>query len=519
MRFEVLQNGQVISTHELNDGNFRIGRSSECDIRLPSTQVSKQHALLVVKGNRAAIVDLGSSNGVFLNGVLVKKQRMESADEVRIADYKIRVAPAAPRSQRPIPQANFEGNLAVAESPQPQDAPAKPQDRLIQAVDQRVLIPFYAILRTSDWRMVLASILASSLIASVILSVIPILRWGGKTVEEEALGRAHAVLSQTVRENYRVLSKANDFTRLTVEAAEAEKGILNAYIIDPKSNTVLAPAKYFNRTINDEYSQRAIKRITQDKEERVSIHQFGDIWIVAEPIYLFSQEANDRALQAIVIATFKLDSAMTNTYQPLTEAALFALLVSLGAFFLIFKMTQYPLSHMTEQLDAALKGESVQITSEAKLPELENLATLVNFAVSRIQGGGGKLAGEVSSTNREEEDDAFVNFVAEADPGFSDGVLLLDRDKKVRHVGRVLEDLIGLRNQYAKGQNIGDACRDQSFAGTVIDLVEGVLSSLGEVRTANLDINGTARDIVAVGHKNSEGEVRLILIVVRMAGA
>jgi hypothetical protein len=518
LKFEVLQNGKVVSQHDLGEGTYRIGRSSECEIRLASSGVSKQHALLVVKGNQAAVVDLGSANGIFINGVLVKKQRFEEQDEVRIVDYKIRIAPSAPRTQRPIPPSR--GNLAMAEEPEPAEIEAqKPQEKFLQLVDQKILLPFYVVLKNSDWRVVLAAILAGSLILSVILSVIPILRWGIRTVEDEGLGRAHAVLSQSVRENYRVLSKAGDFTRLTVEATEAEKGILNAYVIDPKSNTVLAPPKFFNRTINDVYSLLAIKRIIQDKEERVSLNQKGDIWIVAQPIYMYSQESNDRSLQAIVIATFRLETGMTNTFEPLAEAALFALLMSLVAFFLVYKMTQYPLAVMAEQLDTALKGDVVTVTSEAKLPEMENLAQIINFAVSRVKSGGAGLAGQVSLNDKAEEDEQYIRVVSESEPAFSDGVLLLDRDKKVCHVGRVLEDLVGLRNQYARGQNVSDACRDQSFAGTVIDLADSVISSLGESKSANLDINGIARDIAAVGHKNREGEIRFILIIVRMAGA
>jgi hypothetical protein len=518
LKFELVQNGAVVSKHDLAEGTYRIGRSSECEIRLSSSQVSKQHALLVVKGNKAAIVDLGSANGVFINGILIKKQRIEPSDEVRIVDYKLRIAASAPRAQRPIPP--VQGNLAMAQEPAEEIAePAKPQEKFLQLVDEKVLLPFYAILRNSDWRMVLGSILAVSLVLSVILSVIPILRWGKHTVEEEALGRAHAILSQAVRENYRVLSKASDFTRLTVEATEAEKGILNAYVIDPKSNSVLAPPKFFNRSITDDYSLLAIKKIQQGKEERVSLHQTGDIWIVAQPIYMYSAETNDRALQAIVIATFRLEAGMTNTYEPMAEAALFALLMSLLSFFLIYKMTQYPLAVMTEQLDSALKGEDITVTAEAKLPELENLATIVNFAVSRVKGGSSRMAGAIATDSDAKEDEQYLRAVSESDVAFSDGILLLDRDKKVCYAGKVLEDLIGLRNQYAKGQNVSDACRDQAFAGTVIDLADSVISSLGEVKTANLDINGVARDIVAVGHKNSEGEVRFILCVIRMAGA
>jgi hypothetical protein len=74
-----------------------------------------------------------------------------------------------------------------------------------------------------------------------------------------------------------------------------------------------------------------------------------------------------------------------------------------------------------------------------------------------------------------------------------------------------------MRNQYAQGQNVSDACRDQSFAGTVIDLADNVVRSLGEVQSAQLDINGISRTMVGVGHKNLVGEIRFVMVTIKMA--
>src|SRR5262249_41637641 len=151
---------------------------------------------------------------------------------------------------------------------------------------------------------IIGSILIISLVASVLLSVVPILRWSKQIATKEALQRAHTILAQSVRENYRILSKTNENTRLTTEALESEKGILSAYVIDPRSGSVLAPPKYFNKTINDIPSLRAIKKIQEGKEDNVSIERDSDTYIVAQPIYLYSPEVNDRRLEAIVLATF-----------------------------------------------------------------------------------------------------------------------------------------------------------------------------------------------------------------------
>ncbi|MFM8314824.1 MAG: FHA domain-containing protein, partial [Deltaproteobacteria bacterium] len=80
MKFEILQNGKVELTKELGEGSYKIGRASDCDIVLESNQVSKHHALLVVRGERAAILDTGSSNGTFVNGILIKKQLVKESE-------------------------------------------------------------------------------------------------------------------------------------------------------------------------------------------------------------------------------------------------------------------------------------------------------------------------------------------------------------------------------------------------------------------------------------------------------
>ncbi len=521
MKIEIRHNGEVLFDKDLADGSYTIGRAEACEIRLKSTRISKQHAALVIKSGRAALVDLGSSNGIFINGVMVKKQRIEVGDDVDIAGFKVLVVP--PRSgssKRPQSPSAFDGNAALAmgyAAPEGELEAETPQQKLLKLVDEKVLVPFYGILTRFDWRVVLASILLGALVLSTLLSVVPIVRWGQDITRKEALARAHSIVAQAVRENYRILSKSNDFTRLTVENMETEQGVLSAFVIDPKTSGILAPAKYFNKTVTDVYSLLAMKRVMEGKQEQISVEKSGAVYVVAQPVYLYSQEANDRVLQAIVLAVFQLNSEITSTFQPLAEAVLFSVLMSLIAYFLIFKMVTYPLTQLQEQLDSALKGEAATISTEVKLPELQSLATVMNFSMNRSKTGGGGAASIVPTEDGAQGDDSYVRSVMEFEMGTSDGLILLDGDKKIRFVGKNLEDLIGIRNQYAVGQNITEACRDQSFAGTAIDLVDGVVRSLGEVQSAQLDINGVTRTMVGVGHKSETGEIRFVLITIKMA--
>lgn len=527
MRFEILKQGEVIDTRDLAEGSYKIGRSAECEIQLKSPQISKQHALLVIKGDKAAILDLGSSNGIYLNGILIRKQRIEKGDEVVISDFKIRIATGAVERKkrgnpRPAEGDPFQGDgnaarkLDYEESEPEAPIAITPQERLILLMDQKVLMPFYRLMKVVDWRVLLFSILGSSLLLAVFLSAFPIVQWGRNITTEEALNRAHTVISQTVRENYRIIQTTNSFEKLTVEAAEAAQGMLSAYIVDPKSTTILSPTKLLNRPINDIYTLIAIKNVSEKKEDQTSIERADGIYVVAQPIYGFSQEENDKVLKAVVVGEFEIPAKIHSTYQPLAEAALFALLCTVLAYYFIFKMFTFPLITMQEQLDSALKGDNVAITSEVKSAELETLATVINFAVSRMKQAGGGNAQPVVAQDNDVEDNVYLTAVQGFSQSTGDAILLLDSEKIVRYVSGNLEELINMRNQYAQGQNISDACKDQGFAGTALDLAESVIRSMGDPQSALLEINGVSRQMYAVANKNMNGDIRHILITVRL---
>ena len=53
---------------ELTEGEFAVGRNASCQLSLDDPLVSRRHALLVVTGSQVTVQDLGSRNGVLVNG-------------------------------------------------------------------------------------------------------------------------------------------------------------------------------------------------------------------------------------------------------------------------------------------------------------------------------------------------------------------------------------------------------------------------------------------------------------------
>ena len=64
-----------------------IGRGAECDVVLASPVISRKHAAIARQGSGLTIEDLGTPNGVFVNGRLVKKQALAKGDRIRIGPY------------------------------------------------------------------------------------------------------------------------------------------------------------------------------------------------------------------------------------------------------------------------------------------------------------------------------------------------------------------------------------------------------------------------------------------------
>ena len=71
-----------------------IGRDSECDVVLgDSRRVSRKHCCLAHVNNRLVIRDLGSMNGVWINGERVERTgTMRPGDELAIGDVRYRLS-------------------------------------------------------------------------------------------------------------------------------------------------------------------------------------------------------------------------------------------------------------------------------------------------------------------------------------------------------------------------------------------------------------------------------------------
>jgi pSer/pThr/pTyr-binding forkhead associated (FHA) protein len=68
-----------------------VGRHPNCDTRLDSLRVSRHHCCMTREDDQVVVRDLGSTNGIRINGMRVETGRLRPGDELSIAHFRYRL--------------------------------------------------------------------------------------------------------------------------------------------------------------------------------------------------------------------------------------------------------------------------------------------------------------------------------------------------------------------------------------------------------------------------------------------
>ena len=74
---------------DLAKDHLVIGRDPSCDVVIAHPVVSKKHAEIIKQNGKSLIVDLGSVNGTFVNGIRVKRHELQELDRVVIGPSEL----------------------------------------------------------------------------------------------------------------------------------------------------------------------------------------------------------------------------------------------------------------------------------------------------------------------------------------------------------------------------------------------------------------------------------------------
>src|SRR3954469_21912285 len=101
-----------------------VGRHPQCDARLDSLRVSRHHCCMTQDSGEVVVRDLGSTNGVRINGQRVEVGRLRPGDELSIAHIRYRLDTGVAH-EMPLP-AGPPPPRRGAPSPDPAESPFAP---------------------------------------------------------------------------------------------------------------------------------------------------------------------------------------------------------------------------------------------------------------------------------------------------------------------------------------------------------------------------------------------------------
>ena len=87
-RFVAIDEGPDIS---LDRAMVVVGRHPNCDTQLDSLRVSRHHCCMTPENGQVLVRDLGSTNGIRINGMKVETGRLKPGDELSIAHIRYRL--------------------------------------------------------------------------------------------------------------------------------------------------------------------------------------------------------------------------------------------------------------------------------------------------------------------------------------------------------------------------------------------------------------------------------------------
>jgi hypothetical protein len=512
-----------------------IGRSPSCDIKIPSSSVSKEHTRIEVFDDKIIVSDAGSRNGTFVNGVQVRSSKAKSGDKVAMHDvfFEIQNVPDAWASQfRGQQYAMYNGATARQQAPQmappqmhahPQMPPqhhamhghgqmyaGQPQPGaeassqsaidlvngkfprwavLAQEYMDRVVLPgFYRLPENFEFKFVIAGLMGAFVLLVTSLSTVPLVRILRASIEEESQQHAMTIATTLARVNRPALSQGMD-TAINVDIATNRPGVKKAFIVSNLDGSVMAPAAQAGTYPNVPYMNEG-RKLTKE-----SVRQVDDNTVVAMvPIEFFNAETGSHAVTAWAVVMYDMSSLAVDNGQVISlfiTMLFLSLLLGSIVYYLMFKLMEFPLLAINRQLDVALKEGHDTINVSYRFPALQDLASNVSSALNRASSGTENAgASKVMEHDRNREMANLVELIGFAAMG------IRGDDLGIAAANSAFEARVGIPTPTLTTMNLNEL-NDQALKLSVQDLITRLDQNPDELATNALEFSGANFQVVA----------------------
>jgi hypothetical protein len=491
--YKLVAVGGKIRGHEivLNEGENIIGRGADCDFPLSVNGVSKKHMSITVNSDTCYVEDLGSSNGTFVNGKLVKKSTVKNKDRIAIPNIIFQVVYVEEKKvivKKKVAKAAEEDDDAYAQ----QDV--MPNDlfgKLRWIFKTRIMSVLYSFNQQYEWNQMVGILLFVFIALSIGLTMGPVLIASKRLLLTEIAIRGAQYAKEVSRFNAVALKRGNlDRINTTFLDNDAE-GVISYELYDLEGR-IVRPMEKLNSYISDAFSVNArdyyrnIENITNSYTKGLGNGEIG----IARAISAPNMQTGQLETVGVIAIKFKPATLTAATAQD-TLAYLESLVITciIGVFFfgMVYYLTTKPIEEMRTQIEDVLRGKRKELESQQIFAELHPLRGSVNSILQRIK----ELQSDDSTEFAEIEEDApYVRRLYEFMQGAQGPVMILNSEKNIEHINLECEDLVGMRESTAQGTSLLDSARDQGFAATVMELCDNSANNEGTDQSEVYELTG-----------------------------
>jgi len=93
----VIAGAQAGSVFPITKPRIFIGRGSAMDVQLKDSEVSRRHAMIEVRSDEATLVDLGATNGTYVDGQRIDRMELSNRSEFTVGSTTLMFIVAATR--------------------------------------------------------------------------------------------------------------------------------------------------------------------------------------------------------------------------------------------------------------------------------------------------------------------------------------------------------------------------------------------------------------------------------------
>lgn len=504
------QAGQIV---ELKTGRNLIGRAPQCDIKLISAGVSKEHTEVTVYADKVVITDLKSSNGTYLNGVRIQNAIIRLGDKLGIHDVLVDLIPAPemrPASTKsatvtgltaPMPYASqgpmvspqmMQGmpqpmSQSIPTQQNPTPAPAYQQggfkglmDKVQEYLDRVALPGVYKLAQFVELKMVLLGFVILFIFSTTLLSMLPMVQITRASIINESKRRAASIARTLATLNQSALLQSS-YSSLSTNAAEAEDGVKQVLIVQQSDGMILAPASRAGTTPDLPFVHTA-RREMRPQSVEVDSTTIG----ASFPIGLFDPNTGEQSIKAHAIVLYDVGSLAFDDGRAISlfmQTLVIASLVGLLVFFFMYKLIEYPLVVLNSQLDVAMREKRDNTEVNFLFPPLQALIGNINSLLTRYIHGDGDSAGAGAGfVNKDGEAENLVQIVGYPCVAIASEGRIIACNAAFAQVARA--DVSSLQGQ--SYQTLADVALQQNIDGLLLKARENARA----IHTDQLEFSG-----------------------------